>query len=131
MDSPSASGEILQQFVAASIVRHDGERKCVTAENLTIVKTVTEITTDLEVNLKGLDAPTEKNFVELGSLRSIRALTRSFGRLNANLGVAQPRCTWSSSVRPLSFSLFSTDRTGLFLWSCSVFPWYDDNVGGH
>ena len=36
------------------------ERKWVTAENLTIVKTVTEIATDLEANLKGLDVPTEK-----------------------------------------------------------------------
>jgi len=58
--TPSASGEILEQFVAASIGRHDGERKWVTAENLTLVKTVTEIATDLEANLKGLDVPTEK-----------------------------------------------------------------------
>ena len=36
------------------------ERKWVTAENLTLEKTVTEIATDLEANLKGLDVPTEK-----------------------------------------------------------------------
>ena len=53
-DSPSASDEILQQFVAASIGKNDVEKKWVTAENLTLEKTVTEIATDLEANLKGL-----------------------------------------------------------------------------
>ena len=46
--------EILQQFVA-NIGRHDVERKCVTAENLTLEKAVEIATTleNLEANLKG------------------------------------------------------------------------------
>ncbi len=47
--------EILQQFVVANIGRHDVERKCVTAENLTPEKAIEIATTleNLEANLKG------------------------------------------------------------------------------
>ena len=59
--------EILQQFVA-NIGRHDVERKCVTAENLTLEKAIEIATTleNLEANLKGLHAPTEKELRKHG-----------------------------------------------------------------
>jgi hypothetical protein len=59
--------EILQQFVAG-IGRHDVERKCVTAENLTLEKAVEIATTleNLDANLKGLHAPTEKELRKHG-----------------------------------------------------------------
>ncbi len=67
----SASGEILGQFAAASIGRHDVERICVYAEKLTLEKTV-EIATDLEANLKGLDAQTNLSCSRsLGARRTV------------------------------------------------------------
>ena len=59
--------EILQQFVAG-IGKHDVERKCVVAENLTLVKAVELATTleNLDANLKGLHAPTEKELRKHG-----------------------------------------------------------------
>jgi hypothetical protein len=59
--------EILQQFVV-NIGRHDIERKCVTAENLTLEKAIEIATTleNLEANLKGLHAPTEKELRKHG-----------------------------------------------------------------
>ena len=59
--------EILQQFVAG-IGKHDVERKCVTAENLTLEKAVELATTleNLDANLKGLHAPTEKELRKHG-----------------------------------------------------------------
>jgi hypothetical protein len=59
--------EILQQFVAG-IDRPEVERKCVTAENLTLAKAI-EIATSLEnldANVKGLHAPTEKEMTRRG-----------------------------------------------------------------